>query len=172
MPSQPIQIRPVRPDETALVFSFLVIAARMEEADEPMQKALADPGLAKYWQGWGREGDLGFVAESPDGLPLSCAWVRLFSAEDGGYGQVSPEIPELGVGTIPSARSQGIGTAVLECLLKSCEERFPGVSLSVREESPAVRLYERLGFERVPSSEELNRVQTVSITMLLRFGGE
>lgn len=163
------QIRQVRPAETALIFSFLVIAARMEEADEPMQKALADPGLAKYWQGWGREGDLGFVAESPDGLPLSCAWGRLFSAEDGGYGQVSPEIPEIGFGTIASARNQGIGSAVLKELLEACRNRFPGVSLSVRQESPAVRIYERLGFTRVDGSEGINRVETVSITMLLRF---
>lgn len=169
MPNQPVRIRPVRPDETALIFSFLVIAARLEDFEDPKQIALTDPGLTKYWQGWGREGDLGFAAESDDGLPLSCAWVRLFPREAPGYGAVAPEIPELSVAAIPSARNQGVGTAVLECLLESCRNRFPGVSLSVRKDSPAVRLYERLGFRPVESVDQRRGVETASISMLLRF---
>ena len=164
-------LRLVRDDEEALVFSFLTIAALMEESGEPIQKALGDPDLAKYWQGWGRDGDLAVVAETPppSGYPVVCAWVRLFSREAPGYGFVSENIPELGIAAVPAVRNQGIGSRALAKLLELCRNRFPGVSLSVRALSPAVRLYERFGFERVAGSEQVGRVGTGSITMLLEF---
>ena len=120
-----------------------------EESDEPIQKALTDPALTQYWKDWGREGDLGVVAESAAaGYPVACAWVRLFSRAEPGYGYVGEGIPELGIGTIAAARSQGIGTRVIERLLEVCRGCFAGVSLSVHENNPAIRLYERLGFRR------------------------
>ncbi len=55
--------------------------------------------------------------------------------------------------------------------LDVCRVRFAGVSLSVRKNNPAIRLYERLGFQRVSGSPSTNRVETESIVMLLRFEG-
>ncbi len=165
-------LRAVQPTESTLIFSFLTIAARVGESGEPIQKVLTDPGLTKYWKDWGREGDVGVVAESvAAGYPVGCAWVRLFSREKPGYGYVGDDIPELGIGTIAAARGQGVGTRVMGRLLDVCRGRFGGVSLSVRKNNPAIRLYERLGFQRVPGSPSTNRVETESIVMLLRFEG-
>ncbi len=165
-----VSLRLVGPDESALIFSFLTIAARMDEAEEPIQKALSEPGLSKYWKGWGRAGDLGVVALSAAaGHPVSCAWVRLFPRDEAGYGFVAESVPELGIGTTASYRNRGVGTKTLAALLDRCRGRYPGVSLSVRQDSAAIRLYERFGFERLPGSEGVNRVGTGSITMLLRF---
>lgn len=164
-----ITLRPVAPHESALIFSFLTIAARMEESSEPIQKALTDPALIKYWQNWGRPTDLGIVAESAElNYPVGCAWVRLYAGEEPGHGHVSDDIPELAFGVVKDLRNQGIGTLLLERLLKQCRTRYPGVSLSVREDNPSVRLYEKLGFRAVGDSFT-NRVGTASMTMLLRF---
>jgi ribosomal protein S18 acetylase RimI-like enzyme len=164
-----ITLRPVAPDESALIFSFLTIAARMEESGEPIQKALNDPALVKYWQDWGQATDLGIVAESADlNYPVGCAWVRLFTGEEPGYGHVADDIPELAFGVVKSLRNQGIGTLLLERLLADCRERFPGVSLSARQDNPSVRLYQRFGFRAVGEGFT-NRVGTASMTMLLRF---
>lgn len=166
-----IALRAVEPNESELVFSFLTIAARMEEAKEPIQKALVDPGLAAYWRGWGRPGDHGIVAvERASRVPVSCAWVRRYTAMDQAYGFVSEDVPELSTGTIDGFRGRGIGSRTLTELIRVCRRDAPGISLSVRETNPAVRLYERLGFRLVPGSEKLNRVGTRSFTMLLRFG--
>ena len=162
-----ITLRTVEPDESTLIFTFLTIAARMAEPDEPIQKALTDSELIKYWKSWGRPGDFGIVAESE--FPISCAWVRVIPREAAAYGFVAEGIPELGIGTIAAARGQGVGTLALERLLDECRSRYPGVCLSVRKTNPAIRLYERLGFKLVPDSDEINRVGTESIVMLVRF---
>ena len=164
-----ITLRPISPHESALIFSFLTIAARMDESGEPIQKALTDPVLMEYWQDWGQPTDVGIVAESADlGYPVGCAWVRLFVGEEPGHGHVADDIPELAFGVIKNLRGQGIGTLLLERLLEECRERFASVSLSVREDNPSIRLYQRLGFRPVGESFT-NRVGTSSIAMLLRF---
>ncbi len=165
-----VSIRTVLPGESTLIFSFLTLAARMQESGEPIQKALCGRELTRYWRGWGRPGDLGIVAESVSvGYPISCAWVRLFSPEEAGADFVGEDIPELAIGTIPTARGLGVGTRILKALLGLCETRYGGVSLSVRLDNPAIRLYERLGFRRTAGSAVINRVGTQSIIMLLRF---
>ena len=168
-----IRIRAALPDESTLIFSFLTLAARMQESGEPIQKALSDPELTRYWQNWGREGDLGLVAESDSlGFPVSCAWVRLFSREEAGADYVGEDIPELAIGTVPTARGKGVGARVLQALLDLCETRYSGVSLSVRINNPAIRLYERVGFRRTSESPIVNRVGTESVIMLLSFDQE
>ena len=124
-----VQIRAISPSESTLIFSFLTLAARMQESGEPIQKALRDPELTRYWQNWGRQGDLGVVAESESvGYPVSCAWVRLFTREEAGADYVGEGIPELAIGTIPKARGLGIGTRILRALLRLCRYRYPGVT--------------------------------------------
>ena len=136
----------------------------------PIQKALRDHELTRYWQDWGRQGDLGLVAESDSvGYPISCAWVRLFSREEAGADYVGEDIPELAIGTIPAARGMGVGTKILQALLSRCKTRYTGVSLSVRMENPAIRLYERLGFRKTSATPIVNRVGTESVVMLLNF---
>jgi GNAT superfamily N-acetyltransferase len=161
-----IRLRSVEASESALVFSFLTIAARMIESDEPIQKALVDQELTKYWQAWGQASDLGIVAvREADGVPVCCAWLRQLPREDPGF--VADCVLELAVGTIASERGRGIGRQVLAELIEVCGPQTNGISLSVRADNPALRLYQRLGFET--TAEIVNRVGTRSLRMLLRF---
>lgn len=60
-------------------------------------------------------------------------------------------------------RGQGVGTALLEALIAQAREAgFPGLSLSLDPRNPAVRLYQRLGFE--PAATDGS-----SVVMLIRF---
>ena len=137
--------------------------------DEPgarPEQLLANPALARYVAGFGRAGDLGVVAEGTS-VPLGAAWVRLLAGEDRGYGWVDDDTPELAIAVVPEAVGQGLGTRMLEQLLREARGCFPGVSLSVRKENPARRLYLRMGF--LPVREVTNRVGGVSETMAVRF---
>ncbi len=160
-----VRLRSVQPHESALVFSFLTLAARMAESNEPIQQAFVDKQLTKYWQGWGRPGDLGVIASRElDALPVCCAWVRQLPASDEGY--LGDGILELAFGTVPSERGLGVGTATLARLIDECRSvQALGISLSVRADNPAVRLYQRVGFATL--SEIVNRVGTRSLVMKL-----
>jgi ribosomal protein S18 acetylase RimI-like enzyme len=165
-----VEIRAVQANEETLVFSFLFLASRMLEGKEPIQKALYDPHLKKYWENWGKPGDLGTVAiDKETGMPVSCSWVRLLSKEVAMEGFVKDDIPQLATGTVDGFRGKGIGSATLESLIHHAKSQFPGICLTVRVDNPAIHLYERLLFKQVPGSEFMNRVGTKSYNMLLSF---
>jgi ribosomal protein S18 acetylase RimI-like enzyme len=116
----------------------------------PLEEVLADPGFAVYLEGWPREGDAGVVAEDETGRPLGAAWYRRFSEDAHGYGFIDASIPELSIGVEADARGRGIGMALMEALIERARTAgVPALSLSVEEDNPALRLYERLGFVRV-----------------------
>lgn len=171
--SMEITLRSVRPDEETLIYSFLTLAARMPEEDEPIQKALSDPLLNRYWVGWGSPGDFGIVAElRSTGMPVACAWLRLSSKEQAGASFFGEHLPELAMGVVPKYRGNEIGTTTLRRLIEGVRFQFPGIVLSVRKENPAVRFYERFSFNVIPNSQMINRIGTESIHMYLDLRSE
>ena len=69
--------------------------------------------------------------------------------------------------------AQGIGTRLLDWLEQAARERgCHGLCLIIRDTNPAVSLYERVGYQRVPDSEFRNRTGVYSFGMLLPFTGE
>jgi [ribosomal protein S18]-alanine N-acetyltransferase len=113
-----------------------------------MGREFDDP-LFRYVRNWGRPGDSGLVAIE-DGNPVGAAWYRLFRGAAPGLGFVDEATPELAIAVVPSRRGHGIGHELLTALLERARrEGYAGISLCVEKDSPAVKLYERYGFERV-----------------------
>jgi len=94
-----------------------------------------------------------------------------------GFGYVRETIPEIAIGVEPAYQGQGIGTALLQTLIQTTRDHpcgdgsstYPGVGLSVRDTNPAKHLYERLGFQRLPGTEVINRVGILGYTMVFWF---
>ena len=113
-----------------------------------MGQEIEDP-VFRYVRGWGRTGDAGLIALE-DGNPVGAAWYRLFRRDAPGFGFVDERTPELTIAVVPSRRGRGVGHELMTALLERARrEGHPAVSLSVETDSPAVKLYERYGFERV-----------------------
>jgi GNAT superfamily N-acetyltransferase len=144
-----VQIRQATTADRDFLEQMLCEAATWRESDDAID-VLREPHIALYIAGWGRGGDTGVLAEDERGDPIGAAWFRFFDAEEHGFGFVAPDVPELTVAVRRDARRQGVGTALLEALLlRARVARVRALSLSVEDDNPALRLYQRLGFAPV-----------------------
>jgi ribosomal protein S18 acetylase RimI-like enzyme len=157
-----MRIRSARQEDLELLWSFLAIAAY--EPDAAAAKAI--PVIQHYLVGWKRPGDFGFVAEQ-HGKAVGAAWARQFSAEGNPF-YLDDRTPELSIAVREDARGQGVGTALMRALIVEAASGGLGLCLNVRQENPAVALYERLGFRRAAGWEVRNRVGGLSIGMIMR----
>jgi SAM-dependent methyltransferase len=138
-----IRIRAATPDDGSFITDMQYEALFVPPGACPFPRSIVDePDLARYHAGFGSvASDVGRIAVGADGEPIGAAWARQVA----GYGFVDAETPELGIAVVPDRRGSGVGGALLESLL----DAVPRLSLSVDRRNPAIRLYERVGFEVV-----------------------
>lgn len=140
---------------------MLYEASHSGDEDVTVADMKATPSLASYVEGWGRPGDIGIVAEAA-GEPVGAVWVRLMR----GYGFIAEGIPELAIAVKHGSEGRGLGTQLLEAIVVQCAGIHAHISLSVREDNPAVALYHRQGFREVKERRVVNRAGGVSLTLL------
>jgi ribosomal protein S18 acetylase RimI-like enzyme len=160
-----VNIRPAGPEDVEFLKKMLYEAAAWNPdwPRERMIEALADPMLERYHRDWGREGDVGVIAEI-DGEPVGAAWYRQFTAEEPGYGFVDEETPEIGIAVVPLHRRKGIGETLLRALMSEARQRgVKALSLSVAVHNRSRRMYERVGFQKVREEGE-NWIMRVELT--------
>lgn len=160
-----MRIRSAAAEDEAFLWEMLTHAASMPDAGSAaaIASAQVDPNLYGYVRGWGREGDLGVIAEGAE--RLGAAWVRAGRPGHAGGSTEPADEAELAIATSAAARRRGLGTAMLEDLIARARVRYRAMVLSVREGNPAIRVYERCGF--VVEREIVNRVGTRSLAMRL-----
>ncbi|NEP85299.1 MAG: GNAT family N-acetyltransferase, partial [Okeania sp. SIO3B3] len=129
-------------------------------APMPARTIVDHPDIIKYVAQWGRVGDLGYTLMDHQ-TPIGAAWLRLFCEANHGYGFIAPDIPELTIALRPSYRGRGLGTRLLTHLLQAARPHYATVSLSVSRDNPALRLYQRFGFEAVGSHHTALTMQLV-----------
>jgi ribosomal protein S18 acetylase RimI-like enzyme len=111
----------------------------------PPRDIVHQPELSRYVDDWGKEGDLGYIAEA-NGRPVGACWLRRLTGTARGYGYVNDETPELSMAVRLGYRGQGVGSCLLAELLREAAHHYQAISLSVAADNPARRLYERHGF--------------------------
>jgi len=139
-------------EDTDFLWEMLYQAIYVQEGEvRPSKDILNNPELQRCLSGWGREGDLAILSvDSSSNNPFGAVWVRLFDESNRIYGYVGKGVPVLGMAILPEYRGQGIGTVLIEKMLKTCKELgYQSISLSVDPNNPALRLYERQGFKKV-----------------------
>jgi ribosomal protein S18 acetylase RimI-like enzyme len=154
-------IRAAAQSDLDLLWEFLAIAAY----EPDVAAARAVPFVATHLAGWQRSGDFGFIAEI-DNKPVGAAWARHIPAADNPF-YIDERSPVVTIGVRDGVRGKGVGGALMRALIAEAAARGLRLSLDVRETNPAMRLYERLGFRRVPGREVRNRVGTLSFGMVL-----
>jgi ribosomal protein S18 acetylase RimI-like enzyme len=154
-------------DDVDFLWAMLYEASYAAELGIPSPAALRDDAeLARYVEGWGRPTDLGVIAvDAETGERAGAAWLRLLTGDAHGYGYVDDDTPELAIAVLPAHRGKGVGEQLLRELLDAARGTLRAVSLSVRADNPARRLYERIGFQSLPSADPGNE----SVTMRLHL---
>lgn len=142
--------RKLEATDQAIVRRFLYHAIFLPAETKPPPESIVDhQNLIRYWRSWGGRHDLGFGAFMGS-TPIGIAWSRLFPDDAPGYGFVDRTTPELSMAVLAAYRNRGIGGRLLELLVQ--ELRATGckaLSLSVNKRNPAIRLYQRFGFETI-----------------------
>jgi GNAT superfamily N-acetyltransferase len=112
-----------------------------------------DASLWRYVSGWGRQGDAAVIGLE-SGFPIGAAWYRLFQRDEPGFGFVDEQTPEVAIAVVPSRRGRGIGSELLDSLVELAKEQgHRGLSLSVADESPAMHVFAKQGFEKVEQTD-------------------
>ena len=143
------QIAPITPADEPFLWEMLYQAIYLPASASPLPKAVVcSDELARYVRHWGRVHDFGLIART-DEHAIGAVWLRLLKGEQRGYGYVDGQTPELSMALLPEYRSQGVGTELLKTILQEVQKQYNAVSLSVNDDNPAQRLYERHGFEIV-----------------------
>ncbi|WP_308405464.1 GNAT family N-acetyltransferase [Streptomyces tardus] len=147
-----VRLREAVGEDSPFLVEMLGAAANWSPEREQVSRVhlLADRATARYVEGWPRTGDLGLIAETAQQEPVGAAWLRLFPAEDAGYGFVGPDVPELSLGVVPPWRGRGVGRALLRGLRGLAREAgHQELSLSVERANRARELYLSEGFTTV-----------------------
>lgn len=145
-------IREMRAAEFGALEKFLYEAIFVPAGiSQPPREIINQPELQVYVKNFGTgRADFAYVSEAGGEL-VGAVWSRIMND----YGHIDEETPSLALAVLKNFRRKGIATALLTALLKKlAAEKFRRVSLSVQKEnSVAVALYKKLGFEIFRTNE-------------------
>ena len=140
-----IRIREIRQEDYPLLEKFLYHAIFVAEGDSlPPFETIYEPEIFVYIKDFGQDiHDTAIVAEE-NGRIIGIAWTRIIPA----YGNIDDNTPELAISVLPEYRGKGIGTLLMNALFASLKKQgYARTSLSVQQDNPACRFYQRLGYQ-------------------------
>lgn len=158
-------IRAIRKEDIPFLWDMLYESLFVPEGQEQFSRdIIKEPFISKYVDGWGEEGDFGFIAINNEGQPIGSITARYFNENNKGFGYIDQDTPELGMAILSEFRGKGIGTALLNQLLEEAKKKgIKKLSLSVDPKNrAAVHLYQRFGFIEVG-------IVGTSITMIVNL---
>ncbi len=156
MMSEDVIIRKILMEEYFFMEDIMYEAVYHPDSKNPYPKEVIYlPQVRVYWDNWGKGTDDHCLVAIVGSKPVGAVWIRTFQGELKGCGVVDEHTPEIAIALFEEYRGKGIGTQMMEqmiALMKS--EGYAQVSLSITKGNPAIRLYERLGFQTIDENEE------------------
>ena len=145
-------IREIKENELYLLDDFLYEAIFVPKGvNAPAKSIINDPSLQVYVKDFGKiAGDYGLVAEINKCI-VGAVWVRIMND----YGYVDDETPSFAISLYKQYRSKGIGTNLMQKMLKLLNEKgYKQTSLAVQKDNYALKMYKDVGFEIIEELEQ------------------
>lgn len=142
-------IRPLTHEDEAILWEMVYQALSAPGSDAPDREIVHRPEYAHYVEGWGKPDDHGFIAcDKERSHSLGAVWFRapLDTKPD-------ESAPELALVVRSGHRQHGIGASLLTQLVRA-NPQLGALMLKVNTKSPAIRLFERFGFEVAEKGEQ------------------
>lgn len=140
-------IRPIQEQEIALLDDFLLEAIYIPPwYTQKISKDVltSDSKLRAAIEDFGTMPDDHALVALMKGRVVGAVWARIADT----YGRVDVQTPCLCISLYKAYRGKGVGTALMTRMLARLQAKgYEKVSLSVDEANPAVRLYQKLGFQ-------------------------
>ena len=142
-------LRPLTADDEPLLWEMLYQALSPPGAEAPSREIMQRPEYARYVQGWGHPTDKGYVAhDKNEGTLLGAVWLR--APVENHPGEAPPELAFV---VRAGHRHRGIGASLLTQMVRN-NPNLSAILLQVGANSPAVRLFEKFGFEIASQSAQ------------------
>lgn len=160
-------LRPLREGEYPLLPHFVYESLYVPEGEQPFPvEIMEEPELKLYSEAFGtRPADVCFVADVRGEL-VGAAWARIMDD----YGHIDNDTPSIGLTVEKDHRQRGIASALMRMLLRNLREHgYAYASLSSQKENTAaVRLYNKLGFDVYEDKGE-EYIMRINLRDVLRF---
>lgn len=154
-PCNPL-IRELEPAEIPILENMLYEAIYQPDENNPIpESVLKIPQVEAYIKDFGsRKDDYCLIAEL-DSKIIGAVWARIISGDIKGYGYIDDSTPELAVSLFKAYRNRGIGAQLMSAMIKHLRDSgYKQVSLNVKKENYAVKLYKKMGFEIIGEDHE------------------
>ncbi len=152
---KPFKIRQISLTEIPLLKEFLYEAIYQRDSEKLLpREVINEPKLKIYIDDFGKQGDCCLVADV-EGVVVGAVWARVLAGEIKGYGNVDEQTPELAISLYKEYRNMGMGTALLQSMLKFLQvQGYKKISLSVQKDNYAAGMYKNVGFAIVKELKE------------------
>ena len=145
------QIREIKKSEYPILSDFLYEAIFIPEGmNRPPKSIINRPELQVYTADFGKADDYCLVAETKEKV-VGAVWARIMDD----YGHIDDVTPSLSISLYKEYRHSGIGTALMEAMLRLLRENgYRQVSLSVQKENYAVGMYKKAEYQVVREDQD------------------
>ena len=145
-------IREMQSAEYPLLEEFLYQAIFQRDMDNLIPRSeIYKPEVKVYIENFGElSEDYCLCAEAGEKI-VGAVWVRNIE----GFGSIDDQTPEFSISLLPAYRGQGIGTQLMQAMLKYLTQAgYTKISLAVQKDNYALRMYLNVGFRIVDENQE------------------
>ncbi len=148
-------IRKILPEEYPFMEDIMYETIYHPDPENPyLRDVIYLPQVRVYWNNWGKGKDDRCLVAIVDNKIVGAVWIRTFQGEIKGCGYIDMQTPEIAIALFEKYRNKGIGTQMMEQMIVWMKsEGYAQVSLSITKGNPAIRLYERIGFQTIDENK-------------------